>query len=67
VPQSKKKAFKWYEKSAKQGFAMAQYNLGLMYYKGKVVPQNHEKALEWFGKAAAQGHVKAQQKLDELQ
>jgi len=33
---------------ANQGNASAQYNLGVMYYKGDGVPQDRSKATEWF-------------------
>ncbi|MFN2150265.1 MAG: SEL1-like repeat protein, partial [Anaerolineales bacterium] len=34
---------------------MAQYNLGLMYSKGRGVPQDYVKAHMWLNLAAAQG------------
>ena len=40
--------------------ADSQYNLGLLYYKGKGVPQDYVKAAEWFTRAANQGIVNAQ-------
>ena len=45
---------------AKKGFAQAQYNLGVMYEKGKGVKQNHRKAKKWFSLAADQGLIQAQ-------
>ena len=30
-----KQAVKWYTKAAEQGYADAQYNLGIMYYNGR--------------------------------
>ena len=41
---------------AKQGEAYAQYNLGLIYFKGEGVPKNDTEAVKWFRKAADQGH-----------
>ena len=41
--------------AAKQGYAPAQYNLGLMYYKGEGVRQDLALAQEWFGKACQNG------------
>ena len=35
VPQDYEKAIEWFTKSAVQGFARAQFNLGWMYAKGK--------------------------------
>ncbi|WP_307781402.1 tetratricopeptide repeat protein [Psychrobacter sp. H8-1] len=49
---------------ANQGNASAQYNLGVMYYKGKGVQKNNAKAVEWFKQAAKQGHTKSQYNLE---
>ena len=51
------------QRLANQGNAAAQYNLGVMYYKGDGIPQNQSKAIEWFQRAAAQGHIKAESNL----
>jgi len=48
---------------AKKGFSKAQYNLGVMYDKGKGVDKNIKKAKKWFQFAAEQGHDKAQYNL----
>ncbi len=48
---------------AKQGNANAQYNLGVMYDKGRGVPQDYAEAVKWYRKAAEQGHAKAQYSL----
>ena len=50
----------WYRKSAEQGNAMAQGNLGVMYGNGKGVAQDHMEAVRWFRKAAEQGVAMAQ-------
>ena len=55
VTQDEKKAVQWYQKSADQGYPLAQSNLGVMYELGKGVTQNYEKALELYQKAADQG------------
>ena len=49
--------------AAAQGHAEAQFNLGLMYYKGVGVPQNLKKAAELYSQAVAQGHAGAQHNL----
>ena len=54
---------KWLRKSAEQGFAEAQYNLGTSYYFGRGVEQNYAMAVVWFRKAADQGNVSAQNNL----
>ena len=49
-----------YHLDAEQGNAMAQYNLGYMYFSGGNMEQDGQKAMEWYHKAAAQGYTKAQ-------
>ena len=61
--QQMKEVLRLWEKAADQGYALAQYNLGLMYHSGRCVEKNHKKAFEWFEKAAEQGHVEAQHNL----
>ena len=41
-------AVKWYRKSAEQGDADAQNNLGALYSKGEGTEQNFIEALKWF-------------------
>ena len=48
---------------AEKGGASAQYNLGLMYDKGKGVPQGYAEAVKWYRQAAEQGHATAQYNL----
>ena len=48
---------------AEQGDAQAQFNLGLIYYKGEGVRQDKQKAVEWYRKAAEQGDARAQYNL----
>ncbi len=49
-----------------QGDALAQYNLGVLYRKGRGVPQDDVQARQWYAKAAAQGQAKAQFNLGTL-
>jgi hypothetical protein len=63
VPQDNKTAVKWYRLAAKQGFARAQYNLGVMYEKGQGVPQDYKTAVKWYSLAAKQGNASAQNNL----
>ena len=51
---------------AERGDALAQYNLGLLYRKGRGVPQDDVQARNWYAKAAAQGLAKAQFNLGTL-
>ena len=50
-------------KAAEQGDAVAQFNLGVLYYNGDGVPQDYKEAVEWLTKAAEQGFSDAQSKL----
>ena len=59
-------AVKWVRKAAEQGFARAQYDLGLMYEFGHGVERSYEKAVEWYLKAAEQGAASAQGLLGEM-
>ena len=56
----------WFYRSAEQGYADAQFNLGLMYANGEGVEQNMHQSVELFKKAAEQGHVDAQNNLGAL-
>lgn len=53
----------WFFRAAEQGYADAQFNLGLLYINGEGVPQDIPHAVELFQKAAEQGHVDAQNNL----
>ena len=56
-------AAKWYRKAAEQGDADAQFNLGVMYRKGKGVTQDDAEAVKWYRKSAEQGDASAQYNL----
>ncbi|MEO5350291.1 MAG: hypothetical protein H7836_11675 [Magnetococcus sp. YQC-3] len=47
------------KKSAGQGNAHAQYQLGMAYFAGEGVFQSYEKGVQWLKKAAAQGDARA--------
>ena len=53
-------AVKWYRKSAEQGYAAAQCNLGYCYKKGQGVEQSYVEAVKWYRKSAEQGNAVAQ-------
>ena len=63
VAQNRQIALDLYKKSAKQGYAKAQYNLGNAYATGDGVSKNDEKAVELFTKAAQQNFPEAQYNL----
>ena len=56
-------AFKLWLPLAEQGYASAQFNLGVMYDKGQGVKQDYFEAVKWYRKAAEQGHANAQANL----
>ena len=55
--------FEEWELLAKQGIAEAQYNLGLMFSRGKEVPRDDKKAVKWYQLTVEQGLTPAQHKL----
>ena len=59
-PVSMEQARVWFGRSAEQGHAKAQFNLGVMNEKGQAGPVSMEQARVGYGRAAEQGHAKAQ-------
>ena len=59
IVQDLHKAAKWFDMAAKQGDKHAQFNLGVMYYRGKGVPKDLLMAHQLFSLAAAQGDKEA--------
>ncbi len=59
-------ALKEWRPLAEQGDALAQYNLGVMYFMGRGVPQDNVQAHMWLNLAAAQGHELARKFRDLL-
>ncbi len=66
MPQDYEEAVKWYRLAAAQGYAPAQFSLGLAYEKGKGVRQDYQQAVKWYRLAAAQGNEFAQITLGEM-
>lgn len=60
VAQDYRKAAYWYQKAADQGDALAEQELGELYYKGQGLPQDYARAIYWVRKAANQGDAAAQ-------
>ena len=56
-------ALKEWKPLAEQGYAKAQYNLGVMYYNGYGVPQDYKEAARFYTLAAEQGDADAQYNL----
>ena len=55
-----------FRKSANQGHAHAQCNLGAMYENGHGVSQDYERAVGWYKRAAKQGNANAERALEFL-
>ena len=53
----------WYEKAAVAGNPDAQYELGMIYIKGKGVPKSEADGIAWLRKAAEAGHAEAKKEL----
>jgi TPR repeat protein len=66
VPQDYAEAVTWYRKAAEQGYAVAQYALGVGYDRGQGVPQDDAEAVTWYRKAAEQGYADAQNNLGNI-
>ena len=56
VPQDYKTAVKWYTLTAEQGYANAQFKLGLMYAQGTGIPVNGVYAYMWGNLGALNGN-----------
>jgi TPR repeat protein len=59
VAQDYAEAIKWYRLAAAQGYADAQFALGLMYDLGQGVAQNYVRAHTWWNIIAATGYARA--------
>lgn len=63
VPKDPTETVKWYRKSAEQGDAIAQVNLGYMYAKGEGELKNPVLAHVWFNIAGVNGNEIAKKNL----
>jgi uncharacterized protein len=61
-----KLAKEWFEKAAIQGFADAQYNLGVMYENGEFVKVDYIVAATWFYLALESGNDHAKRRMQGL-
>ena len=52
--------------AARQGYASAQSNIGVMYFNGEGVSQNDIRAYMWWSVAAAQGNEVARSNRDRI-
>ena len=54
------------QNNAKEGDAESQYDLGVIYYIGKIAPQNYSQAFALFTQSAEQGFYQAQHALGSM-
>lgn len=66
VPQDDKTAVKWYTLAAEQGYAEAQFGLGLRYAYGEGVLQDNIYAHMWWNIAASLGNEKASRNREKI-
>lgn len=59
-------AARWYRKAAYQGYAPAQFQIGVAYYLGRGVVQNYVKAHMWMNLAAARANGDDQKRYADL-
>lgn len=60
IPINKELGFQWLSTAAKQGHAVAQYEVGMSYRMGEGTDKNLKLAFEWWMKAAQQGDMEAE-------
>ena len=53
-------AMRWAREAADQGYAAAQFDIGVLYANGFGVAQDYAEAMRWYRKAADQGYAAAQ-------
>ena len=66
VPEDDKEAVKWWKLAAEQGYADAQFFLGVMYENGWGVLQDNVYAHMWFNIAASLGYKSAVKERDRV-
>jgi TPR repeat protein len=66
VPQDFAEAARWSRIAAEQGYAAAQFNVGLMYDRGVGLPQDFTEAVRWYRRAAEEGMPAAQNNLGRM-
>ncbi len=59
-------AYEVWKRLAEQGFAKAQFKVGVMYYNGEGAPKDYVQAYAWFDVVAAQGDKDAEHVRDDL-
>src|SRR6516162_7428735 len=63
LPKDDGLALQWFRRAAEQGYASAQYNVGLIYESGGTAVKDENQAIMWFKKAAEGGYSQARDHL----
>ncbi|NOX92068.1 MAG: sel1 repeat family protein [Gammaproteobacteria bacterium] len=63
---SPKQAFPWMRQAALAGYAPAQYELGRLFFSGKIIKRNEPQALKWLGRARAANYAPARKAFDQM-
>jgi len=63
VPQDYGRALTYYRMAADQGYALAQYNLAVLFENGRSVGRDYRQAFDWFRKAADQNVPDAEEEV----
>ncbi len=66
IQQDEAEAAKWFQKSADQGNANGQANLGYVYETGRGVTLNKDTAISWYKKAVLQNNQYAKDRLSAM-
>ncbi len=61
-----RKALEIFKSLAEKGIPFAQFNLGIMYDKGRGVSQDYAEAVKWYRRAAEQGYAMAKYNLGSM-
>ena len=59
VPEDKQKAISFYQASASQGYGLALYKLGQIYFSGYIVPKDEKKAASYWEMGAQNEHIES--------
>lgn len=60
IPANTNEAYKYFNKAAVMGYAVAQFNVGIYFANGKGIAKNETEAFKWFLKSARQEYAGAQ-------
>ena len=67
VPRDKTEAYRWFVRSAEQGYPYAQYMLGRYLEEGWAGPKDLDAAATWYERASRQGNSHAKTALERVQ